>query len=125
MKSYRTELRTQLVTCEEFDFYTAFSPGQIETTKLMFEGEGCSFRKGPYKDFVDRYNGAVCVIASNIIPDQEAKCHTEEFRKNVWEPISRRADILILDKEIPKEMEEPYTVNQLAYALQYLTEVNN
>lgn len=68
IKKFRPELVTQLVTCEEFCFQSAFGPTQIETTKLMFEGQGCSFRKGPYKPFETRYTGAVCVIASNTMP---------------------------------------------------------
>ena len=45
----RPEIKTQLVTCEEFDFHTAFGPSTLETTKLLFEGQSGLTRPGPYK----------------------------------------------------------------------------
>jgi nicotinamide riboside kinase len=36
--STRDDIKTQLVTCEEFNFHTALGPQTVETTKLMFEG---------------------------------------------------------------------------------------
>ena len=68
----RPDLKCQLVTCEEFNFHTAFNATTIETTKLMFEGQPSMLRGGPYKQFDPKYANAVYVIASNTMPREEA-----------------------------------------------------
>jgi len=64
----RPELKTQLVTCEEFDFHTAFGPSTIETTKLLFEGRSGFTRVGPYQQFETRFCNASFLVASNTLP---------------------------------------------------------
>ena len=56
------------------------------------------------------------------MPYEVAECKTEEFQRDIWQPLTRRVDIMTMTQEIPSTAEEPYTVNQLAHALQYLTE---
>lgn len=41
-------VKTQLVTCEEFSFKTAFSDNNYHVSKMLFEGEGASVRKDLY-----------------------------------------------------------------------------
>ena len=44
-------IKTQMVTCEEFNHLNAFSGRGKQVTKLLFEGEGASVRENLYKGF--------------------------------------------------------------------------
>ena len=90
----RPDLKTQLVTCEEFDFHTAFGPSTINTTKLLFEGRAGLTRTGPYKQYGKRFGNASFLIASNTIPQDEASARDENFQNNVWGPILKRVELL-------------------------------
>jgi hypothetical protein len=76
-KRNRENLKTQIVTCEEFSFTNAFKPDSLHVTKLLFEGEGASVRKGLYQNFTEVYENAVFVIASNALPASEAEGRDE------------------------------------------------
>ena len=69
----RPEIVSQLVTCEEFDFFTAFGLATLETTKQLFEGRSGLTRVGPYKQYGERFGDACFVLASNTLPNDEAK----------------------------------------------------
>ena len=61
----RSDLVTQVVTCEEFNFKHAFAEGTLEVTKLLFEGEGASVRKDLYAMFQKAYKDVIFCVASN------------------------------------------------------------
>ena len=65
-------MKTQLVTCEEFSFKTAFSDANYHVTKMLLEGEGANVRKDLYAAFYLDYVDATFVIASNTLPGTEA-----------------------------------------------------
>jgi hypothetical protein len=45
---FNENIKTQLVTCEEFSFKTAFSDANYHVTKMLLEGEGANVRKDLY-----------------------------------------------------------------------------
>ena len=61
-------------------------------------------------------------MSSNILPRDEAQNQSELFKRSIWDPIERRADIVIMTSEMPAGMDAPYTTNQLAHAMQFLTD---
>jgi len=117
MSSTMPHISTQLVTCEEFDFHTAFGPATINTTKQLFEGRGGLTRIGPYKQYSKRFGDASFLIASNTIPHDEAMSKDGDFQANIWEPILKRAKLLQMTHVMPESKTEAYTVNQMAHAL--------
>ena len=42
-------IKTQVVTCEEFNYVNALNQEGRQTCKLLFEGEGAPIRSGLYK----------------------------------------------------------------------------
>ena len=116
----RPELTTQLVTCEEFDYNTAFSPAVAEATKILFEGRGGLTRVGPFKQFDKRFEDARFVLASNRLPpDVEGEGH---FVGDIWEPIMARTVRVHLLQRMPVINGSHYSVNQLAHALLWFTD---
>jgi hypothetical protein len=62
-----------MVSCEEFGLSNAFARGSVHVTKSLFEGNGASVRCGLYKQFDKKYEKAVFVIASNVLPAAESQ----------------------------------------------------
>ena len=61
-----------MVTCEEFNWKSAFGADNLHVTKMLFEGQGAEVRTGLYKQFENAYKSATFVIASNQLPASEA-----------------------------------------------------
>ena len=119
-KRNREDIQTQIVTCEEFSFINAFRPDSLHVTKLLFEGEGASVRKGLYQNFTEVYESAIFVVASNALPAGEAKGRDEQFNKDIWQPLCTRVDFTSMNKSHSSDTNFPYTESQLAFALQFL-----
>ena len=114
----RPELATQLVSREEFDYRTAFSPAVAESSKILFEGRGGLSRAGPFKQFAKRFEGARFILASNRVPTDEST--DKSFSSEIWGPMLTRTTFVNLPQAMPEKKTEHYSVRDLAHALLYL-----
>ena len=89
--SNRDDLMTQVVVNEEFDWEMAFGQNTLHVTKSLFDGSGGSLRQDLYEKFKECYGGAVFVVASNELPDQNMR-ERDLFKKKVWDPMKTRID---------------------------------
>ena len=119
-KTNRPDIKTQIVTCEEFSFANAFKPDSLHVTKLLFEGEGALTRPGLYQNFKEVYDNAIFVVASNALPASEAQGRDETFNGDIWKPLCSRVDFTGMTKSYHHRTDFPYTESQLAHALQFL-----
>jgi hypothetical protein len=56
------------------------------------------------------------------MPIDEAQCQSVTFKREIWDPLEKRCDIMVMTQEMPPYEDEPYSVNQLAHAMQFMTE---
>lgn len=120
-KRYNGNIKTQLVTCEEFSFKNAFSDANYHVTKMLFEGEGANVRKDLYAQFEPCYEDVAFVVASNKLPGTEAQARDETFNQDIWGPIVSRVDFVYMTMKHDEKEVFPYTTVQLARALLFLT----
>ena len=121
-KRYNMQVKTQLVTCEEFSFKNAFSDANLHVTKMLLEGEGANVRKDLYEKFAPSYEDASFVISSNELPGTEAQARDQSFNQDVWAPIVSRVNFVYMTVKHDEKEEFPYTKVQLARALCFLLE---
>ena len=91
-KRSNPHLKTQLVTCEEFNFANAFREGNRQVTKLLFEGESPSVREGLYKPFSECYENAIFILGSNVLPSELKMGNQYGYNQDVWKPLLARID---------------------------------
>lgn len=65
------DIKSQLLTCEEFNFKEAFADGNLAVTKLLMEGEGANVRKDLFAQFQSCYKDVIVVVGSNKLPATE------------------------------------------------------
>jgi len=103
------QIKTQLLTCEEFNFKDAFADNNLAVTKLLMEGEGASVRKDLFAQFQACYRDVVVIVGSNKLPASEAQAKDSSFYQDVWTPLTTRVKFLYLSEKHKSSEKFPYT----------------
>ena len=109
----------QLVTCEEFNTKLAFSADHLNTTKLLFEGEGANVREDLYERHEPKWKDCAFLIATNI--ESHSKVG-KALDAEAVKPLLSRATVVYFTQQFLGGTREsfPYTKIELAVALQLL-----